>query len=168
MLRLALTVALLLAAPLAFGHHTPPGADVVNAGTMHCGTGSDGTFGVSGTANSTVLPILRTTDNGNLQLVATGTADPGLRCKFEVVIKSFTLHGVNPMGGLSNVVSSPCAAGASCTATAAADWWLNFVGPNPTSVTHQIDVHFDLRVNGFVVGSGTVSIIEPSLPALLP
>jgi hypothetical protein len=33
--------------------------------------------------------------------------------------------------------------------------------------TPEIDIFFDLVVNGFVVDSGMVRIVEPSLPSLL-
>lgn len=158
-----------LVAPAALAHHTAPGYDAVYAGDMKCTLDErTGRVMVAGVAQDTVLPILRTTDNGHLHLDATGFTSKGVDCKFEVVITGFTVTGINPQGGITSVTNAPCGAsnGASCIATADADWWVNFVGPDPTSYTPQIDILFELRVNGIPVDNGFVRIVEPSLPAL--
>lgn len=159
-------LSILLLAPLALANHTPPGNDTVDGGDMKC----DGRRG-SGVATTTLLPIIRTTDNGHLKIYADAvgavSADGTPMCKFEVVITGYTLpYGVNPTGGLNNIVSSPCAGGA-CTPTAEADWWVTFMDPINNIYTPEIDVLFDLKVNGATVASGMVRIGDPSVPAVL-
>lgn len=158
----ALAVAFALFVPFALAHHTPPASDKVDGGEMRCEGDRS-----SGAAVDSTLPLLRTTDNGHLVVLATGHGPLGARCEFAVVITGYSLPGgVNPQGGLANVASVPCFAGGSCQASASADWWVTFTDPVNGVFTPEIDVHFDLLVNGVVVDSGVVRIVEPSVPAL--
>lgn len=155
-----IAIALLLVAPVALANHTPPGHDSVDGGKMWC----DGRAG--GVATVQTLPILRLTDNGHLTIKAAGSAPAGVRCEFAVKVTGYALPGgVNPQGGILNVASTPCfASGSTCTAQADLDWWVTFVGVG--IYTPEIDVNFDLVVNGSPVASGQVRIVEPSLPAV--
>ena len=158
-----------LAAPAVLANHTAPANDTVSGGHLAC-KGEGGRFFVNGTATDQTLPLLRTTDNGHLTITGAASASVSResKCLFEVRITGFSLVGVNPQGGLANVVSTPCSVVGSgtCTPTAEADWWVTFVDPLNNVYTAEIDVHFDLAVNGVVVDSGTVRIVEPSVPAL--
>lgn len=166
---LLVLLAAALVAPLALAGHTPPAFDKVDGGDVRCDMREKRLFG-SGAAQDSTLPLLRTTDNGHLVIYADAASNVprDVKCLFEVVITGHTLIGPNPQGGLNGVTSTPCslAGVATCTAWAEADWWVTFVDPLTGIVTSEIDVHFDLLVNGAVVDSGTVRIVEPSVPGL--
>lgn len=156
----SLAIALLL--PAAIGMHTPPALDKLDAGKMGC-RGKE----AYGVATDSALPILRVTDNGHVILNASAEGPKDARCEFKVVITGYaTPGGVNPQGGLANVVSTPCYALGSCWAIAEADWWVTFADPVNGIYTPQIDIFFDLVVNGVVVDSGVVHIADPSAPRL--
>lgn len=163
-------VAASLVAPFALANHTAPSLDKVEGGKMACEESDDGRMKRTGAAIDQTLPLLRTTDNGHLVIWANGTAKTPkeVRCNFEVRITGFSLGGLNPQGGILNTVSFPCAAsgGATCTASAETDWWVVFVDPTVPTHTREITVHFDLVVDGLVVDSGDVRIVEPSVPKL--
>lgn len=166
---LLVVLSLALVAPLALAGHTPPSLDKVDGGDVRC-EGKEGAIRGSGVAQDSTLPILRTTDNGHLIIYADASSSipREMKCLFEVKITGHSLFGVNPQGGLNAVTSTPCSlsGAATCTAWAEADWWVTFVDPVNGIFTSEIDVHFDLLVNGAVVDSGTVRIVEPSVPGL--
>ena len=159
--RRTLALALVLLLPLALANHTPPGLNVEDGGDMKC----DKERG-AGVAATQTLPILRTTDWGHLEVYAEGTAPAGLRCEFAVKVTGYSLPGgMNPQGGLANTFSVPCvASGSTCVASGHTDWWVTFVDPVNGVFTPEIDVTFDLVVNGVPVASGVVRIGEPSVP----
>lgn len=174
--------------------HVPPHDTMVEAGEMWCYPSEisiDPNGGGTTQSPYNVTPSL--SNHGRLTLLAPGTvrSPPSVlprECVFEVHITGYRVPppsspappGYTSWGRVYPLPSAPCAAvSGSCVARASADWEMVFLDPLTRTATIHIFIDYDLIVSIYaidpalgtrilvekdLVASGTIDLVEPSIP----
>lgn len=154
---------LLTLTPLGSAHHSGSTEVIDPAGEMAC-EGQHWGLGDAYEHN-----VLTGDEQGHVQLVVSGIAftNDDEPCTFDIEIKGFACIGGDPNAQCDVFVAkdNPCTTTTACKADLTFEWDRCFIlsGCFPLTWTLQIEVYYDLVVNGVVVDSDVVYITDPPL-----